>query len=606
MGPSGLSCFDPAALVKSSEGTFKASKIIQKYLDKHFKRCFSKEERETLFKEHPRPDAESCSVPQVDKFITDFLGKNIPKDSEGVLCKLQAATLASARPLVSAWQNLLGEGVQEEPDMMVPAAEVLAMIQRTLCFIGSASEQISWARRAKILEAIDLTWKKFSDKSFPSAKSTLFGEDFQSSLKDRVEKDTAISKALAISKKSRKEPAPATYTRREGRRPNCFFFEEALLESTEPGRAEVFSHTAHLFKENIQPAQAAEANYSQCRDLAGNPSTTSPGSPRTVTLLNINPHRGCPRHAGVPSKELSKFLGSYNGHDNSKERSKLPSRRTYSSVCQQLAQNLSGSLGKRDSYRTQARIDIHTCPMQNPRGGEYGASKGTSALKGSRRPCRQRGYYPMQRQQRCFFQSALPRPKVGQLMAAGHQSEGIQPVYPNPTLQDGVGEDCQGHYPEGRLATEVGSQGRVPVGPYTHRPLEVSEVPLGEQGMAVQGPAIRTQQCTSDVHEASEASCLHSQEIGYSPYSISGQHANNGPVQTRDKDTPSHDDGAAVCSGVHHQHEEKSVFTPARTIEFLGFIVDSTTMTIRLPQQKLAALRKMANQLLRQEKVTAR
>jgi hypothetical protein len=50
---------------------------------------------------------------------------------------------------------------------------------------------------------------------------------------------------------------------------------------------------------------------------------------------------------------------------------------------------------------------------------------------------------------------------------------------------------------------------------------------------------------------------------------------------------------------------KKSVFTPARTIEFLGFIVDSTAMTIRLPQQKLAALRKMANQLLRQEKVTA-
>jgi hypothetical protein len=57
-GPSGLSCFDPPALVKSSEGTFKAPKIIQEYLDKHFKRCASKEEREALFKEHPRLDPE--------------------------------------------------------------------------------------------------------------------------------------------------------------------------------------------------------------------------------------------------------------------------------------------------------------------------------------------------------------------------------------------------------------------------------------------------------------------------------------------------------------------------------------------------------------------
>jgi hypothetical protein len=106
---------------------------------------------------------------------------------------------------------------------------------RTLCLISSASEQISQGRRAKISKAIDPTWKKLSDDSFPSAKSTLFGEDFQSLLEDRVQKDTAMSKAIAISKRSRKEPAPATYTRREGHRPNRFF-EEALLENTEPCR----------------------------------------------------------------------------------------------------------------------------------------------------------------------------------------------------------------------------------------------------------------------------------------------------------------------------------------------------------------------------------
>lgn len=53
-------------------------------------------EKKPLFREHPKPDVESCSVPQVDKFITDFLGKNMPRNSEGVLCKIQAAALASA------------------------------------------------------------------------------------------------------------------------------------------------------------------------------------------------------------------------------------------------------------------------------------------------------------------------------------------------------------------------------------------------------------------------------------------------------------------------------------------------------------------------------
>ena len=59
--------------------------------------------------------------------------------------------------------------------MTVPATEVLAMIQQTLCLIGSASEHTSQARRAKILEAIDPHGKKFSEESFPSAKGPRSG-----------------------------------------------------------------------------------------------------------------------------------------------------------------------------------------------------------------------------------------------------------------------------------------------------------------------------------------------------------------------------------------------------------------------------------------------
>ena len=73
VGPSGLTCFDPADQVKSS-GTFKAPKVIQEYLDKHFKRCLTKEEWEALFSDHPRPDAESCSVPQEALPSTDTQG----------------------------------------------------------------------------------------------------------------------------------------------------------------------------------------------------------------------------------------------------------------------------------------------------------------------------------------------------------------------------------------------------------------------------------------------------------------------------------------------------------------------------------------------------
>ena len=134
----------------------------------------------------------------------------MPKEHDSELSRIQGSVLASARPLVSAWQNLLEEGIEKDPAMMVPATEVLAMIQRTLCLVGNASERLSQVRRAKILEAIDPSWKKFSEDSFPSTKDTLFGVDFQSSLTSRVEKDTALSKAVAISKRSRRDPDPSS------------------------------------------------------------------------------------------------------------------------------------------------------------------------------------------------------------------------------------------------------------------------------------------------------------------------------------------------------------------------------------------------------------
>ena len=152
----------------------------------------------------------SCAAPKVDKYIVDFLGKRMPKEHDSKLSRIQGSVLASARPLVSAWQSLLEEGIEKDPVMMVPATEVLAMIQRTLCLMGNASEKLSQVRRAKILEAIDPSWKKFSEDGFPSAKDTLFGADFQSSLTSRVEKDTALSKAVAISKRSRRDPDPSS------------------------------------------------------------------------------------------------------------------------------------------------------------------------------------------------------------------------------------------------------------------------------------------------------------------------------------------------------------------------------------------------------------
>lgn len=154
--------------------------------------------------------------------MSEFLGKNFPKESETESTKIQAAILAILRPLTAAWNDLLEAGLKDDPDIAVPATEVLNLIQRTICLVGNASELTSQLRREKILGAIDRSWSKFSSEEFPASRNTLFGEDFQTKLTSMVEKDTALAKAVSLTKKHKKE-ANQSSTRRSGPRPFRFF-----------------------------------------------------------------------------------------------------------------------------------------------------------------------------------------------------------------------------------------------------------------------------------------------------------------------------------------------------------------------------------------------
>ena len=65
--------------------------------------------------------------------MTDFLGKELPKEWDHDLSKIQVAVLACIQPLTSAWQQLLENGLENDQEMRVPAIKVLKLIQCTLC-----------------------------------------------------------------------------------------------------------------------------------------------------------------------------------------------------------------------------------------------------------------------------------------------------------------------------------------------------------------------------------------------------------------------------------------------------------------------------------------
>ena len=96
-----LTYFELSSLVQAKDGTFKVPPHMGKYmyLDCHLKRCLSKEERDALFKEHPKPDLAFCNPPKVDRYMADFLGKRMPREHDNELVKLQSTTLAIVRPL---------------------------------------------------------------------------------------------------------------------------------------------------------------------------------------------------------------------------------------------------------------------------------------------------------------------------------------------------------------------------------------------------------------------------------------------------------------------------------------------------------------------------
>ena len=118
------------------------------------------------------------------------------------------------------------------------------MIQCTLCLIGNTSEFISQARRVKILEKIDTSLSKYAQEDFSEAKEMLFGENFQITLSDKVEKEATLAKAVAASKCG-KQVRERIHRVTAGRITiiTTSFFEGALLPGMGANRARASNYT---------------------------------------------------------------------------------------------------------------------------------------------------------------------------------------------------------------------------------------------------------------------------------------------------------------------------------------------------------------------------
>ena len=156
-----------------------------------------------------------------------------------------------------------GRCLRDASDLLVPVAEVISLIQRTICLVGNTSELISQTQRARIFEAVDPSWSKYGSVDFPSSSGTIFGEGFQETLLKRVEKDTALSKAVSIMKwaKRTEELSPSSSFSSARRETKGEFFPRGPPARYSAGRAGASFHTIPILptgKENVA-SQACRA-----------------------------------------------------------------------------------------------------------------------------------------------------------------------------------------------------------------------------------------------------------------------------------------------------------------------------------------------------------
>ena len=212
-----------------------------------------------------------------------------------------------------------------------------------------------------------------------------------------------------------------------------------------------------------------------------------------------------------------------------------------------------------NSFRAQTGAGRYTYTRKGAGKPSDGSSQGRASLRGSAEPRLKGCHYLYHRRRRWLCQSALPGTKVRRFMATGDQPARPKPVRVRPAFQDGICENSEGNNPERGLVAETRSQGRLPVGSHSQGTPEVLEVPMGRPDVAVQGPSVRAEQCTADIHQTSETSCLHTPEAGHPHDPIPGRYVDNGPEQARDQVSSGISNQTALCVGLYYKYEEECV-----------------------------------------------
>lgn len=194
--------FDPSI---EPSGSWEAPKTVKMFLEKHFNRTLSEDEREAIRKDFPKPSGGLLVAPKLDDQVKEHLkskGKDPHFGAEKSLFRIQEQVMEVAGPLTCLWSDLLNSGAK------VSAEDTVLLIQRALVMLGSMSHSITQERRRIAWTRINPKLKGLAEEDYDKRESNLFGPGFLEKAAKKMEVDKTMDKVATSSRK------PGSYSKR--------------------------------------------------------------------------------------------------------------------------------------------------------------------------------------------------------------------------------------------------------------------------------------------------------------------------------------------------------------------------------------------------------
>ena len=180
--------FDPKVDPKD---TWEPTPAMEKFLERHFNRSLTSDEKEAITKDFPRPNCKSLITPKLDEQVKDQLkrkGKDPHFGAEKSLFKVQEHLLEVAGPLTCLWSDLLNQNTKVNPE------DTLLLLQRALVLLGSASHYVTQERRKIAWARINPKLKTLATEEYGEREANLFGPGFLEKASKRLEVEKTLSK----------------------------------------------------------------------------------------------------------------------------------------------------------------------------------------------------------------------------------------------------------------------------------------------------------------------------------------------------------------------------------------------------------------------------